>query len=210
MKSCPLCSLVGDNCDIKVRPRHVSLEHQVRDCHFFGMLLVFSRLANVIQGLTNEPPALTQAEHLNPNNFVLNDGEIQALLQSYKVMVGRLMSKHFSAFRWLKDVLPLHIPHQYQDQMAKQSSVIPVKLILRNEAKYEDCVWILHEARQLLNECFEGMLILVVIQEILVWCVCGSSPTPPPHPNPTPPPTLPFVFVVVVPFKLDSKIALLI
>lgn len=174
MKSCPLCNLVGDNCDIRIRPRHVSLNHQVRDCHFFGMLLIFSRLANEIKRRNNEPPALTPAnEHLNPDNFILSSTDQKNLLQSYRVMVMRLMVKHFPAFKWMEDVLPVHIPHQYQEQMSKQSAVIPVKLILRNEAKYEDCVWILHEARELLGEYFEGMCLLELIGRFWFFYILG-------------------------------------
>lgn len=163
-EACPLCHLVGDNCDIRIKPRHVSLDHQVQDCHFFGILLIFSRMAKELQALSDITPTLSDdGEHLKPENFVLTEIEQRRLLQSYKVIVGRVMLKHLPAFKWIQSCLPQHIPHRFQEQMAKKSSIIPIKLVMKNEAKLEDCVWILHETRQLLNNCFGGMCFYFIV-----------------------------------------------
>ena len=41
LQTCSLCNLVGDNCDIRITPNHQAIDHQVRDCHYFGVLLFF-------------------------------------------------------------------------------------------------------------------------------------------------------------------------
>ena len=102
-------------------------------------------------------PAVT-AGRLNPENFLLNSQERQSLLSSYKVMLGRLMVKNLPAFKWLENILPHHIPHQYAHINSKKSTIIPQKLILKDEKKYEDCVGILQEAQCMLTECFKGLL----------------------------------------------------
>lgn len=156
--SCCLCNLVGDNCDFRIQPRHVTGQHQVKDCHFFGLLLIFSRLSAemLATDATNTPAG--SAGRLNPENFLLNSQERQSLLSSYKVMLGRLMVKNLPAFKWLENILPHHIPHQYAHITSKKSTIIPQKLILKDEKKYEDCVGILQEAQCMLTECFKGLL----------------------------------------------------
>ena len=44
------------------------------------------------------------------------------------------------AFQWLKKILPNHIAHQYEEEMAKKSKVFGLPIQFKNEAKYEDCV----------------------------------------------------------------------
>ena len=192
--SCCLCNLVGDNCDFRIQPRHVTGQHQVKDCHFFGLLLIFSCLsAEMLATDATNTPAVT-AGRLNPENFLLNSQERQSLLSSYKVMLvrqsllsykvmlvrqsllsykvmlvrqsllsykvmlGRLMVKNLPAFKWLENILPHHIPQQYAHITSKKSTIIPQKLILKDEKKYKDCVGILQEAQCMLTECFKGLL----------------------------------------------------
>lgn len=52
-----------------------------------------------------------------------------------KVIVGRLLAKNCTQFKWLDSILPKHIPHQFSDMMAQKSEVVPSKLMLYNEAK---------------------------------------------------------------------------
>ena len=46
-------------------------------------------------------------------------------------------------FKWLKSVIPAHIPHIYSGEMAQKSTIMSLPLLNANEAKYEDCVRIL-------------------------------------------------------------------
>ena len=150
VQSCCLCNLVGDNCDIRITPNHQATDHQVRDCHYFAVLLVFSRMSYELSQLDPHKPAI------NPNDipiesFVLSAEERLTLLASYKVILGRLMAKNLSSFRWLLDILPKHIPHAYSEVMARKSHILPLQIILKNEAKYEDCVAILDQTVALLH-----------------------------------------------------------
>ena len=62
------------------------------------------------------------------------------------------MASNLPGFKWLENVLPDHIPHRFSRQMAEKSTVIPVRLILKDEKKYEDCVAILRETQGILRE----------------------------------------------------------
>ena len=145
-----LCSLVGDNCDIRIAPNHQALDHQARDCHYFATLLVFSRMADQIREMSTVCP------RMGPNNFdieqlILSQQERHTLLQSHKVLNGRLVAKNITAFGWMAGVLPKHIPYPHSDAMARKSLILPLRLSLKNEAKYEDCVQILSEVEATLH-----------------------------------------------------------
>lgn len=152
-----LCHFVGDNCDIRMSPRMASGQVQARDYHFFGLLLIFSRLARELETLNNITPEL-QPQQLTQDFFLLSLGERDAMLQSYKVMLGRLLVRNMPGFRWLQNVLPVHIPHQHSQQMATKSTVLPLELILKDEKKYEDCFSILLEVQRMLSVDLQGEL----------------------------------------------------
>ena len=98
-----------------------------------------------LQQKSTVPP---HVDNLNLNEFVLSGLEKQQLLESYKVLLGRLMIKNMPAFKWMESVIPKHIPHEYSHISAKKSTVLPLKMVLKNEAKYEDCVQILEESQK--------------------------------------------------------------
>ena len=155
IQKCPLCFLVGDNCDIRIQTNHQASDHQVQDCHYFAILLIFSRMANELVQLSNVPPHIIP-ENIEVSSVLLTDLEKRQLLSSYKVLFGRLMVKKFKAFQWMDRILPKHIPHQHTDVMARKSTIIPMRILLKNEAKYEDCVMILDETEDILQEHFEA------------------------------------------------------
>ena len=150
MSACCLCNLVGDNCDIRITPNHQALDHQVKDCHYFATLLIFSRMAEQLSHMSTLPPQINP-DNFNLQNLLLTDVERQTLFQSYKVLIGRLLAKNIPAFRWLDKILPHHIPHTHSDIMGRKSHILPLKIILKNEAKYEDCVHILDETEALMH-----------------------------------------------------------
>ena len=150
LSDCCLCNLVGDNCDIRITPNHQATDHQVKDCHYFAVLLVFSRMADQISAMQNVRPALIP-ENIPLEEFILTENDRALLLSSYKVILGRLMATNLPAFAWLGGLLPKHIPHEHSHVMSRKSDILPLQIILKNEAKYEDCVSILDQTVALLH-----------------------------------------------------------
>ena len=155
LKSCSLCHLVGDNCDIRIKPRHQASDHKIQDCHYFAILLIFARMAGELQHLSSVPPVF-DPENIKIQEFVLSGEERVRILQSYKIMLGRMMARNIPAFKWLDSILPKHIPHAHSDTAARKSTVVPLKMILKNEAKYEDCVQILDETTKIMDGFFQS------------------------------------------------------
>jgi hypothetical protein len=67
--------------------------------------------------------------------------------------LGRMLSE-LKAFSWLKPVLPAHIYHPYHTQMSQKSHVYQLPIMLKNEAKHEECVDIMDEYESTLGEIF--------------------------------------------------------
>ena len=118
----------GDNWDLKILKGHMRKEIQNDDLHLFASNLIENRVS--FNHLPNDKPKGNLKE-LSRNTFSLNVNELNEL------------NEFLPKFKFLKAVIPQHIPHEYSQQMSQKSTVVSLPIINANEAKYEDCVTIL-------------------------------------------------------------------
>lgn len=149
LKDCELCSLVGDNLNFRIKTKHQRSDHKIQDCHYFAVLMIFARRTDIFQELSTVKP-VCNPEILPLEHFILKPAEKTCLLESYKILLGRVLSKNIVSLRWLDSILPKHIPHNFSDLMSQKTEVRNLKLSFKNEAKYEDCVKILEESEDAL------------------------------------------------------------
>ena len=147
----------GDNWDLKVLKGHMRKDIQNEDLHLFASNLIenrfnFSHLPNVHpKGVIANFPR---------DQFSLNVREWNVNLSSAKLIVGRIILEFFPEFKWLKSVIPRHIPHVYSNEMAQKSTIVNIPLLNANEAKYEDCVSILRAYERWIAEIYHKAGIL--------------------------------------------------
>ena len=143
---------------LKVLKEHMRKDIQNEDLHLFASNLIenrvnFSHLPNVHpKGVIANFPRY---------QFSLNVREWKVYLSSAKIIiVGRIILEFFPKFKWLKSVIPRHIPHVYSTEMAQKSTIVNLPLLNANEAKYEDCVSILRAYERWIAEIYHKAGIL--------------------------------------------------
>ncbi|CAC5371189.1 unnamed protein product [Mytilus coruscus] len=82
----PLMKITGDNLDMYIRTNHQRTDNSNQDIHWKG---------------------------IDAEMFVFNESETMKLNDVQKVLIGRLLYDR-DEFKWLKNKLPQHIPHQYK------------------------------------------------------------------------------------------------
>ncbi|CAC5392780.1 unnamed protein product [Mytilus coruscus] len=60
-----------------------------------------------------------------------------------KVILSRVIVNYCESFNWMKPIIPKHIQHPLQEVMSQKSSIHWLPIMLKNEAKYADCVQIM-------------------------------------------------------------------
>jgi len=71
-----------------------------------------------------------------------------------KILTGRIIVEFFQKFKWLRSVIPVHIPHIYQWRNGSKIHHCEVTHFNTNEAKYEDFVSILRSYEQWISEIY--------------------------------------------------------
>ena len=152
LKIQPLCKLVGDNCDLRITAVGAG-DRQPKDEHYFSLMLVFSRLAEI--NPSSNPSPIFRYVRCTADMVLPSAHDEQHLLNSYSILLGRLLVSHCKEFAWMEPLVSRPIKHSYSDGMAKKSTTIPLTMLFKNEAKYEDCVDIMDESERLLTELYQ-------------------------------------------------------
>ena len=82
-------------------------------------------------------------ENVGIVNFTPSVQEVQTYRDQLKILVARELSSYFPSFSWMHMVFPNHIPHEFADLMSQKSTPYVMPLLLKNEAKYDDCIEIM-------------------------------------------------------------------
>ena len=141
----------GDNWDMKIRHHDMLSTHQNTDLHYFASNLIVERVP--CDNLSTTSP---QKDILSlPNStFLLNSAEATKLREDFKILVARVLVTNISQLSFLKSIVPQHISHKYQQEMAKKSTIIPLPMQMKDEKKYEDVVDILDSYEQELEDIY--------------------------------------------------------
>ncbi|CAC5425838.1 unnamed protein product [Mytilus coruscus] len=129
-----------DNLDIYVTTNDIRMDNKNRDYHFFASDITFDRVK--ISHLNNSTP-IGNAETVELKEMIPSLEEDILYKSALKVILSQVIVKHCDSFNWMKPIIPKHISHPLQDVMSTKSSIHWLQIMLKNEAKYADCVQIM-------------------------------------------------------------------
>lgn len=145
---------VLDNVDWDVKVHDMRSDKQNRSVHTVATSIVFdcvfsNHLPDVgpKNSLANNWPDcfLGQPQGHLKDTVSLTDEETRCTRERYKVLIGRILVEVFSAFDFLKDVVPDHTPCEYHKEMSTKSVVAPLPVLFKDEKKYAEVVDVLDQ-----------------------------------------------------------------
>ncbi|XP_076080521.1 uncharacterized protein LOC143051506 [Mytilus galloprovincialis] len=149
LKEKPLLKITGDNLDIYIKSRCVSIDKGNTDLHLFASNALTSRLSSV--DMDNRTPLVPE---VNRDVLKLTEAEIDNMKYSYSILIARILST-LDQFKWMSTVVPVHINHGYSAGMSQKSQVFQLPIQHKNEAKYEDILDIMDSYEKLLQKTFQ-------------------------------------------------------
>ena len=130
----------GDNLDIYVTTNDMRMDNRNKDYHFFASDWTADRVN--LNGLDNSK-SIGDVDNVTVQHFIPSVEEDTSYKDALKVLLSRIMVKYINNFDWMTPVIPKHIYHPLQDTMSNRSSIHWLPIMLKNEAKYSDCVQIM-------------------------------------------------------------------
>ena len=112
---------VFDNIDWTVKVHEMRLDNQNKDVHAVTTSLVFDRVPRKdSMDTANASLSDTDVKSL----VAITSQEINKTRECYKVLVARLICEFLKEFYFFKDLVPMHISSEYEEEMTKKSVVI--------------------------------------------------------------------------------------
>ena len=142
---------VGDNWNLRIQKRDMRKDSQNIHYDWFQFVFIMNRIT--LNHLSNVGH-VGNVRNPDLSVFLVNDDEMAILRENYKVLAARVIVEFMGKFKFLKAVLPEHIPHPYQNQMAQKSVVIPMPLLQKDEKYYNDMVDILDQGEKWIREIY--------------------------------------------------------
>ena len=118
-----VCSfqIIGDNVDLQQKPSHQSVNRKCKEHHWFQIMAVRNRVSGA--HLPNDhPKADIQSLHLS--TFLPSVEDCTHLHRELVILASRVLVDKLPCFKYLQEVVPTHIPHQYSSQMMKKSEMV--------------------------------------------------------------------------------------
>ena len=109
----PGYSFTGDNVDIRVTPRQMTIKNQTSDIHLFQYVAFKNRVSG--NHLSNEIPTVA-CKDIPLTSFLPSVSEQQLLVDELTVLVGHKWASYIPSLKWFDDILPKHIQHNYMNQ----------------------------------------------------------------------------------------------
>ncbi|XP_028412544.1 uncharacterized protein LOC114535436 [Dendronephthya gigantea] len=141
----------GDNWDFRILCHDMRKDHQNKDMHYFASNLLFERVP-IPDNLSLSPKH--DIKTLENSSFLLSVAESKKLLEDYKVIISRILVQYLPAFGAFKTIVPTHIDHVYQDEMSKQSVIVPLPIQMKDEKSYADTVDILSSYEDAIEDIY--------------------------------------------------------
>lgn len=150
MRNGHTCVIVLDNIDWDIRV-HDSREHnQNKSVHAVASCLVFDRVTS-----SHLPDVAPKQDLAVLNHQELISPTMDELAQTrtrYRYIVARIITECLPAFQFLKQFIPSHLPHPYQQHTTRKSTIVSLPILLKDEKKYSDCVDVLDTLEKWVEE----------------------------------------------------------
>ena len=129
---------VLDNIDWMEKVHDMRSDAQNVSVHAVATSLVFDRVSS--KDLTDDGPQ-KDLKDCNMKELVsLTEEETNQTKERYKLLIAKILCQYFTAFKFLEDLVPAHLPHEHTEAMNTKSAVVPFPVLMKDEKKYSDVV----------------------------------------------------------------------
>jgi hypothetical protein len=125
-----------DNFDFNILTNIIISGYKNSDMHWVCQYITFERVAS--SHLNDSKPLVDDISKFENKQYLLSKEELGSMRSEYIVLISRILVDFFPCMKVLKNVIPLHIEHQFSKEMAEQSEIINMPVVPYNQNKTSD------------------------------------------------------------------------
>ena len=134
---------VLDNIDWMEKVHDMRSDAQNKSVHAVATSLVFDRISS--KDLPDDGPKRDLNDCNMKELVTLTDEEKNLIKERYKLLVAKILCQYFPAFKFLQDLVPVHLLHENTEAMTRKSTVVPFPVLMKDEKKYSEVVNVLDQ-----------------------------------------------------------------
>lgn len=116
-------SFTGDNVDMRILPRQMTLSNRNKDHHMFQLVSFKNRISS--NHLPNSSPK-ADVNQVPFSTFLPSAKDQCTLTEELVVLVGHVWAKYIPSLAWFVDFLPKHIVHAQMESTRKKTEKVNV------------------------------------------------------------------------------------
>jgi hypothetical protein len=133
--------IVGDNVDIRVVPRHMTLDHRTADHHWFHIYAVKNRVQAPPSLCDDHPIGDIKTAQLSV--FLPTKQDCCDLAKEFIAIIMRVLVQHVPKLQRYASLVPVHLPHKHSTEMMRKSEIVNLGVVMKNEQRTEEMIEIL-------------------------------------------------------------------
>ena len=129
--------ITGDNLDLEIRTKVMTLSRQNKSLHWFNMVATKERVYNSIATGSQQQPSILS---LDPGQFLSSASDDTQLRSNFVELTMRVLCQNLKDLRDFTHSVIDHIPHKYSNESAEQSEQVLLGILELNENKQKDMI----------------------------------------------------------------------
>ena len=111
-------SIIGDNLDKNIKPRYMTINHQVKSLHLFHSVAAVGRIKTLH---LDEEESVADTSDIPVSSFLPSTDDCVALCNNFVILAARVVVENFTCFSSLCKCVPDHIQHKYSAFMKEKT-----------------------------------------------------------------------------------------
>ena len=145
---------VLDNIDWEEKAHDMRQDIQNKSVHAVATSIVFNRLSD---GALPDSGPQQELKDCNVHQLMnINPQEFEAIRSRYRILVAKILFEHLPSFTMFKSHIPESTSCAYATEMGKQSQVVTMPILMKDEKKYAEVVDVLDQLEKWTEEIYSS------------------------------------------------------
>ena len=116
--------LVGDNLDLRVKRRHMTIDRQNKDMHLYNLIAVKNRVALPEDLIGIKARQINNVTDINLRDFIPSQEEEVQFKKDIKFLMTKDLIEYIEDVKWMKEFTPKYLLHNHWAEIQTVSEIV--------------------------------------------------------------------------------------